>query len=169
MDNNRSHPKRYFALAALVLFTLIAAACGGDDDDSATTKDKDEATASEPAPDQQPAAQPKTSGEQLTGDFLVSGSSTVFPMVLRQAEQFAGLEPGVAIAVEGPGSGDGAKKFCAGDVPIANTSRLLKDEEIAVCEEAGIDYIELRRGIDGISMITSPENAAIDCVSFNDL
>jgi phosphate transport system substrate-binding protein len=99
----------------------------------------------------------------------VSGSSTVFPIVLRQAEQFVGIAPGVAIAVEGPGSGDGAKKFCAGDTPIANASRLFKDEEIAVCEEAGIDFIELRRGIDGITVITSPTNAAVNCVSFNDL
>ena len=52
----------------------------------------------------------------------------------------------MAIAVEGPGSGDGAKKFCAGDVPIANASRLFKDEEIAQCEAAGIEFIELRRG-----------------------
>jgi len=71
--------------------------------------------------------------------------------------------------VEGPGSGDGAKKFCAGDVPIANASRLFKDEEIAICEEAGIEFIELRRGIDGISVITAPDNDAVECVSFNDL
>lgn len=86
---------------------------------------------------------------------IVSGSSTVYPIVLRQAEEFAQVAPGVAIAVEGPGSGDGAKKFCAGDGPIANASRLFKDEEIAICEENGIEFIELRRGIDGISVITS--------------
>ncbi|HBU04686.1 MAG TPA: hypothetical protein DEA70_09410, partial [Acidimicrobiaceae bacterium] len=62
---------------------------------------------------------------------------------------------GVAIAVEGPGSGDGAKKFCDGEVPITNASRLLKDEEIEICEANGIAFIEIRRGIDGISVITS--------------
>lgn len=103
------------------------------------------------------------------GEFLVSGSSTVFPIVQRQAEEFKDLAPGVAIAVEGPGSGDGAKKFCAGDVPIANASREFKDEELAICEENGIEFIELRRGIDGITVITSVENDLVACVSFNDL
>ncbi len=105
----------------------------------------------------------------VIGEFLVSGSSTVFPIVQRQAEQYKDIEPGVAIAVEGPGSGDGAKKFCAGEVPIANASREFKDEEIEICEANGIEFIELRRGIDGISVITSVENDLIDCLSFNDL
>ena len=161
---------RMLALALLILFGLIAAACGGDDDDATSTGDDGAAPASEPAEEAAPADEaPADDGQALTGDFLVSGSSTVFPIVLRQAEQFAGLEPGVAIAVEGPGSGDGARKFCAGEVPIANASRTFKDEEIAICEEAGIEFIELRRGIDGISVITSPDNDAVECVSFNDL
>ena len=176
-ENVRS--ARMLALALFTLFALIVAACGGDDDDagsgddgaSSTTADEpeaDEPEAEEPAPEPEPEPAAE-SGEALTGDFLVSGSSTVFPIVLRQAEEFAAAEAGVAIAVEGPGSGDGARKFCAGEVPIANASRLFKDEEIAICEEAGIEFIELRRGIDGISVITSPDNDAVECVSFNDL
>ena len=110
-----------------------------------------------------------TDGSSVEGEFLVSGSSTVFPIVQRQAEQFKEIAPGVAIAVEGPGSGDGAKKFCAGEVPIANASREFKDEEIEICEANGITFLELRRGIDGISVITSVENDLVDCVSFNDL
>ncbi|MEZ5247629.1 MAG: hypothetical protein R2707_21260, partial [Acidimicrobiales bacterium] len=42
--------------------------------------------------------------EDLEGEYLVSGSSTVFPIVQQQAEEFAALAPGVAITVEGPGS-----------------------------------------------------------------
>jgi len=136
----------------LVALALLVAACGQDD--SAAS-----ANSADSAPD----------GEALEGDFLVSGSSTVFPIVQRQAEEFASLKPGVAIAVEGPGSGDGAKKFCAGEVPIGNASRLYKDEEIAICEENGIEFIEIRRGIDGITVITAPDNDAIECLSFNQI
>jgi phosphate transport system substrate-binding protein len=151
-------------LAIVVVFGIVAVLIDDSGDNGAVA-----ATAS-PANGEPSADAPAVPLDgPLTGDFLVSGSSTVFPIVLRQAEEFNELEPGVAIAVEGPGSGDGAKKFCAGDAPIANASRLFKDEEIAVCEEAGIDFIELRRGIDGITVITSPDNDAIDCVSFNDL
>ncbi|MEM7143130.1 MAG: substrate-binding domain-containing protein [Actinomycetota bacterium] len=136
----------------LVILSLIAAACGDDSDDTSTDAPADAAPAGD-----------------LEGDFLVSGSSTVFPIVQRQAEEFNDANSGVAIAVEGPGSGDGAKKFCAGEAPIANASRLYKDEEIATCEENGIEFIEIRRAIDGISVITSAENDAIECLSFNDL
>ena len=157
------------AIALLVLFGLLAAACG-DDDDTATD---DTATDDTPPADTPEETPDETAGEaptgDLEGDFLVSGSSTVFPIMLRQAEEFSAANSGVAIAVEGPGSGDGAKKFCAGEVPIANASRLFKDEEIETCEANGIEFIELRRGIDGISVITSAENDAIECVSFNDL
>lgn len=146
-------------LGILAIFGVVAAAAG--DGNGAGPSD-----GSTPSPSVDGGG---SSGGVLRGEFLVSGSSTVFPIVLRQAEEFAALEPGVAIAIEGPGSGDGARKFCDGEVPIANASRLFKDEEIAGCDEAGIEFIELRRGIDGISVITSPENDAVECLSFNDL
>ena len=40
---------------------------------------------------------------------------------------------------------------------------------MALCEEAGIEYVELKIGIDGLSVITSPDNAAVTCLSFGDL
>jgi phosphate transport system substrate-binding protein len=138
-----------FALAAAVVDRL-------DDEPTVVVASNDGSTDGAPA------------GE-LEGTFLVSGSSTVFPILQLQAEAFASANSGVAIAVEGPGSGDGAQKFCAGEVPIANASRLYKEEEIAICEAAGIEFIEIRRGIDGITVITSRDNDAIECVSFNDL
>ena len=147
-------PGRGRLLVTLLLgLALIAAACGGDDE-----------TTTEPAAVEGEAV----SSAELEGDFLVSGSSTVYPIVLEQAEVFAAANSGVAIAVEGPGSGDGAQKFCNGEVPIANASRVYKDEELEICAENGIEFIELRRGIDGISVITSPDNA-VECVSFNQL
>ncbi|MEM9200198.1 MAG: substrate-binding domain-containing protein [Actinomycetota bacterium] len=106
---------------------------------------------------------------ELTGEFNVAGSSTVFPIVQLQAERFKELAPGVAISVEGQGSGDGAQLFCTGEVPIANASRLFKQEEIDLCADNGIEFIEIRRAVDGITVITSPANDAVDCVSFNDL
>lgn len=115
------------------------------------------------------ASDTQAANDRLEGEFLVSGSSTVFPIVQLQAEQFIDIAPGLAIAVEGPGSGDGAKKFCSGEAPIANASRTFKDEEIAICEQNGIELIELKRGIDGISVITSPDNDIHSCLSFNDL
>ncbi len=147
--HRRSRPTTL--LAMLFAFSLIAAACGSSGGSDGASGDGG------------------GSGDGTEGQFLVSGSSTVFPIVQRQAEEFAAQQPGLAIAVEGPGSGDGARKFCAGEVPIGNASRQYKAEEIAICEENGIEFIELKRAIDGISVITSSTNDAIECVSFNDL
>ena len=144
----------------LALFALISGLVGGDE--SVTV------VAAQPDADGASAEEAIALGP-LEGQFLVSGSSTVYPIVLEQAEAFSEANDGVAISVEGPGSGDGAQKFCDGEVPIANASRVYKAEEIEICEANGIEYIELRRGIDGITVITSPANDAIECLSFNDL
>ncbi|MFT5203116.1 MAG: phosphate transport system substrate-binding protein [Candidatus Aldehydirespiratoraceae bacterium] len=168
MFNHPSKRSSRLALTLLVLLSLIAAACG---DDSETTTDEPAAetpTLETPVNDA-PAANDEMLTGDLEGEFLVSGSSTVYPIVQKQAEEFTAVNSGVALAVEGPGSGDGAQKFCAGEVPIANASRLFKDEEIEICEANGIEFIEIRRGIDGISVVTSADNDAIECVSFNDL
>lgn len=151
-------------LGLLAIFAVVGALVnliGSDDSPVAATGGQTDSSAG--------SSGSSGSSDATVGEFLVSGSSTVFPIVQRQAEQYKDIEPGVAIAVEGPGSGDGAKKFCAGEVPIANASREFKDEEIEICEANGIEFIELRRGIDGISVITSVENDLIECLSFNDL
>jgi len=106
---------------------------------------------------------------ELSGEFLISGSSTVFPIVQLQAERFAAEAPGVALSVEGPGSGDGAQKFCNGEAVIGNASRRYKPAEIELCVASGIEFLELRLAVDGITVITSPDNDMVDCVSFNDL
>jgi len=146
-------------IALLGLFALISSLV--DRDDTATVAATEQSAAS--TNDGDPSTSP------IEGEFLISGSSTVYPIVLEQAEVFSDANPGVAISVEGPGSGDGAQKFCDGEVPIANASRLYKTEELEICDANGIEYIELRRGIDGITVITSPANDLVACVSFNDL
>ena len=164
MHTTNPRRARLLVVTLLTVFALFAAACGDDD----TTTDT-AASSSDSGDAGDPGGSSESAGADLEGEFLVSGSSTVYPIVLDQAEDFAAANPGVAISVEGPGSGDGAQKFCAGEVPIANASRTYKDEEIEICEANGIEFIEIRRGIDGISVITSPENDAVECISFNQL
>ena len=88
------------------------------------------------------------------GSIAVSGSSTVQPISNKVAEQFNAENPGFSYTVEGPGTGDGFAQFCAGDIDIADASRPISDEEIALCQEAGIDYQELKVAIDGIAVMT---------------
>ena len=149
----------------LTVFTLFTAACGDDD---TTEADSGSDSTAAPAAEEEPAEEP-AEAPALEGSIAVSGSSTVFPIVQKQAEEFAAANPGVAISVDGPGSGDGAALFCDGEIPIGNASRAYKDSELETCAANGIEFIEIRRGIDGISVITSANNNAVECVSFSQI
>ncbi len=164
----------------LTVFALFAAACGddGDDTDTAAADSGADTDADDGAADDDTDADDDMAEEEddmaeeateLEGSIDVSGSSTVFPIVQKQAEEFSAANPGVAISVDNPGSGDGAALFCDGEIPIGNASRAYKDSELETCAANGIEFIEILRGIDGISVITSPENTAVECVSFNQL
>lgn len=106
----------------------------------------------------------------LAGSIVISGSSTVEPISIAVAEKFHERHPVVDISVDGPGTGDGFELFCDGEVHISNASRPIRPEEVADCRENDIRFIELKIANDGIAVLTSPDNNAIDgCLSFTDL
>jgi phosphate transport system substrate-binding protein len=128
---------------ALVLLSLLASACNGGGTDVQ---------------------------EGLSGTIVISGSSTVEPISIGVAEKFAEQAPDVEVSVDGPGTGDGFELFCKGETDISDASRAISDEEIAACQQAGIEFIELKIGVDGIAVLTSTNNDDIkDCLSFSDL
>ncbi len=130
-------------LGALAL-SLVAAACGGDD----------------PAPGD--------GGEEITGSLTISGSSTVEPITSLVSEKFRTQNPGVDIAVDGPGTSDGFELFCNGETDINDASRAIDEEEVAACAENGIEPIEIEVALDALSVIGNPANS-IACLSFGDL
>jgi phosphate transport system substrate-binding protein len=134
-------------LIVSIALMVALAACSGDDGESPAGSD----------------------GEDVTGSLFVSGSSTVEPISRRNAEKFASAQGGVDISVEGPGTSDGFALFCAGDSDVQDASRAIEEEEIAACEENGIEFIELYVAIDGLSVITSALNDDVDCLSFTDI
>ena len=135
---------KHWSLAAVAALALPLAACGGD-------------------------SSSEGSGSDASGSIFITGSSTVEPISTAVAKAFNIDNPDVAIQVEGPGTGDGFAKFCAGEADIANASRAIKAEEVEACEANGIEFIELEVAIDGLSVITSVNNNAVECVSFSDL
>lgn len=134
--------------AALLLcgFALVAAACGSDDD---TTGPGGSAG--------------------LSDEIVISGSSTVEPISVAVAESYRDIQPDVNISVSGPGTGDGFKQFCTGETDISDASRRIKDSEAEDCALNGIEFLELKVAIDGIAVITSVENDAVECLSFPDM
>ena len=108
-------------------------------------------------------------GGELSGNIVVSGSSTVEPITSLVAEEFAGANPDVNISVDGPGTSDGFELFCKGDTDISDASRAIDPEEIKTCEENGVEFIEVKVAIDGITVVTNPANDAVECLDFYDL
>ena len=69
-----------------------------------------------------------------------------------------------AVTVEGPGTGDGFEMFCGGEADVTDASRPIKDEEAQACADAGIEFVELKVGIDGLTVATNPANTAVECL-----
>jgi phosphate transport system substrate-binding protein len=141
------------ALLVLAL-AMVLAACGGDDDTTDT-----EATVGTGA----------AGDGGLSGSIAISGSSTVEPISALVGQQFSDANSGVAVTVDGPGTGDGFQLFCSGETDISDASRTISEEEIGLCEEAGIEYLELQVGIDGLSVLTNPANTELSCLTIADM
>ena len=149
MHNSRH--RLLWLLAIMMTFSLVAAACGGDEEPEASVAEE-------------------TAAASVAGSVFISGSSTVEPISIRVAELFEDIAPDVSVTVDGPGTGDGFKLFCAGETDISDASRQIKDAEKEDCFAAGItNIVELKVGIDGIAVMTNAGNDAVECLSFEQL
>jgi phosphate transport system substrate-binding protein len=146
----RNRRKWLTILAALAALSLVAAACGDDDGDTTgTTGATGETT-------------------EVTGSLNISGSSTVEPITSLVAEQFQGLNPGVTVAVDGPGTSDGFELFCNGETDISDASRPIEEEEVTACSENGIEPIEIEVALDALTVIGHTGNP-VECMNNGDL
>lgn len=162
---NKSTRRLPFLAGALAL-TLIAAACGDDDSDD-TSAETTVAADTTPAADTTAAAGSTAApgGNDVSGDVVVTGSSTVEPISIKVGELIGEQTGGgVAVSVKGPGTGDGFKEFCAGEADISDASRPIKDEEAQACADAGVEFTELEVAIDGLTVGTSVNNSAVECI-----
>lgn len=141
-------------LSVLLTFGLVAFACR--DTDSAGTTSGAVGTGSVDCP------------AEVKGRLTISGSSTVEPISAAVGEKLLDCSD-IGATVDGPGTGDGFKLFCAGKSDISGASRPIKAEEAKACADAGIDFIELKIAFDGMSVMTNPANDTVACLSFPDL
>jgi phosphate transport system substrate-binding protein len=142
------------ALAAVAM----AAACTSGGAETAPATDAPSAGAATTAP---------SADANLTGDIVIDGSSTVYPITEAVAEEFQKANPGVKVSVAFSGTGGGFKKFCAGETDANDASRPIKTEDAAdakseatTCKEKGIDPIELQVAYDGLVLV-NPQNGVL--------
>jgi phosphate transport system substrate-binding protein len=147
-----SNPRKW--AAAALAAGLVLAACG-DDSDAGTDNGSDDV--------ETPAA------GSSEGAVAISGSSTVAPISALVADVFNDEGSPAQITVDDPGTGDGFAAFCEGEIDIADASRPIKEEEAALCADAGIEFIELEVAFDGITVLTSANNDAVECLTTGDL
>lgn len=88
----------------------------------------------------------------------IDGSSTVEPISSAVAEKFMEENPKIAVNVGTSGTGGGFKKFLAGETDINDASRPIKQTEIDKAKKEGIEFIELKVAIDGLSVVVHKDN-----------
>ena len=100
----------------------------------------------------------------------IDGSSTVFPVTEAVAEDFQKSKKGeVKVTVGISGTGGGFKKFCRGEIDVADASRPILKKEMEACAQAGIKYIELPVAFDALTVVANPKNAFIKQLSVEQL
>ena len=95
---------------------------------------------------------------QLSGKVSINGSSTVYPISQAMGEEFMKLHPQVDVSVGESGTGPGLKSLAEGKLDIADASRPIKPAEIEACKTAGVEFVELKVAIDGLSVVVNPQN-----------
>ena len=137
--------RRVPAIGGLIAMSLVAfalAACGGGDPDSAG---------------------------KLSGVIEIDGSSTVFPISEAVAEEFHKLNGDVQVNVGISGTGGGFKRFTSGGIDVADASRPIGDAEAATAVENGVEYLELKIALDGLSVVVNPSNDFVTCLTVDEL
>jgi len=105
----------------------------------------------------------------LSGRIEADGSSTVGPFTTAAAERFQREHGGVQVTVGISGTGGGFERFCAGETDLSNASRPIKDEEREICEQNGVDYVELHAVNDGLAVVVHPDNDWAACLTVEEL
>lgn len=98
----------------------------------------------------------------------VDGSSTVFLVSKIVSEE--ATKQGIASAtVNESGTTGGFKKFCAGEIDVTGASRPIQQSEIDACRAAGIEFIELPIGYDGLAVVVNAKNTWVDHLTVAEL
>lgn len=107
-------------------------------------------------------------GAAFAQDVTIAGSSTVFPVSLGMAEEFA-IDTGLDVAVSSTGTGGGFTLFCNGESDINNASRPMRESEMEECAANGITAIEVPVAFDALTVAVNPDNDWATCMTVEQL
>jgi len=130
---------------------MIAAACGGGNGAQENEADSGSAT------------------KELSGEVIMDGSSTVYPIAEAAAEEYMMEQPNVKVSVGASGTGGGFEKFTKGETDFSNASRPIKEEEKQAAAANGIEFQEFQLAYDGLSVVVNKENDWVDYLTVDEL
>jgi len=137
--------KRWLALFGLALLVLAILVTGCGQSAAPMETETEEETGAEEAPE--------------AASIMIAGSDSEVNLVTRLAEEYMIVNPHVAIAVTGGGSGVGISSLIDGGIDIANSSRPMKEaEEADLKEKQGQDTHAVRFAVDGVAVVVHQDN-----------
>lgn len=127
--------KKWFALLLVIVLLFVTVGCGQSSDGTG----------------------------DLSGDVVVNGSGTVFPLMANIAEQYITTEQmDVNVTVGRAGSSAGLKMFIAGETDFSDASREIKATEIEELEakgwNLGEEIMEIKLAYDGLTIVINKDN-----------
>ena len=91
----------------------------------------------------------------------IKGSDTMVNLGQAWAERYMQENLGDFVAVTGGGSGTGFSSLISGTCDIALSSRNIKEKEIALAKQKGINPFQIKVAMDGLSVVVNPKNAVM--------
>ncbi len=89
----------------------------------------------------------------------IKGSDTMVNLGQAWAEKYMEENPGDFVAVTGGGSGTGLSSLISGTCDLAMSSRNIKDKEIALAQQKGVNPFEIKVALDGLAVVVNPANS----------
>jgi len=95
---------------------------------------------------------------QQANAIQIKGSDTMVNLGQAWAEEFMKANPKVSVAVTGGGSGTGIAALLSNTCDIAELSRELNPEEIAMARQKGFEPKQITVALDGLAVVVNPAN-----------
>lgn len=107
--------------------------------------------------------------ENQPSTIRIGGSSTVFPIMSEAIQSFRAANKTTKIDLKETGTSDGFRRFCTGQLEIANASRPINSKELKACAGNRINFIELPIAFDALSIVVHPANTWAKQISTKEL
>jgi len=139
-------------LAAILALGAFSVACSDDEEEDGTPT----VTGSTATPVVAGTSTPQAA--ELSGSITVKGSDTMVNLAAAWAEEFSNENPKVSISVTGGGSGTGIAALINKQTDIADASRPMSEKEKQDAQGNGVNAVETRVALDGLSIVVNPSN-----------